>query len=163
MASFFWQATFPISHITWACGSMAQKFSCSLQSIVPCSLVMLWLGRHPIPSLPPPWQMLFPGMLIASKENVKLKALRSGHLAQEEFEGNRNWNDVAVTRPTKKRPWEQGKAFLAARVGERHPRETLSHRVHLTALQSHAALPSPRTILKGEDLQAKLQLPSCSR
>lgn len=128
MASFFWQATFPISHIIWACGSMAQKFPCSLQSIVPCGLVMLWLGRHPTPSLPSPWQMLFPGMFIASKENVKLKALGSGHLAQEKVEGNRNWSDLAVT-PQPGKPMRAGEAFLAARVAGGHPRQPLSYRV----------------------------------
>lgn len=150
MASFFWQATFPISHIMWACGSMAQKFPCSLQSIVPCSLVMLWLGRHPIPSLPPLWQMLFPGMLIASKENVKLKTLGSGHLAQENFEGIGNWRDPAVT-PQPRKPMRAEKSFPGSQGGwetswralvlQGAPQQQL-----LTTLGSHGSLPSPKTV-----------------
>lgn len=135
MASFFWQATFPISHIMWARGSMAQKFPCSLQSIVPCGLVMLWLGRHPIPSLPPPWQMLFPGMLRASKENVKLEHSVVVILPQRSLKETET--EVILQSPhNQESPWEQGEAFLAVRMDERDPREAMSYRVHFSSSSS---------------------------
>lgn len=79
---------------------------------------MLWLGRHPIPSLPPPWQMLFPGMLEVSKENAKLRALGSSHLDQTSLtEGNRDQSDPVVNSEPRKHIREERNAFPAAEAG----------------------------------------------
>lgn len=149
MASFFWQATFPVPHMIWVCGSMTQKFPCSLQSIVPCGLVMLWLGRHPIPSLPPPWQMLFPGMLIASKENVKLKALASGHPGEVWRKQKLKWSSSHPTTnkahgSREKISWQPGWVTDILEI----PTGCTS----AAAFQSQGSLPSPRTISKGKVL-----------
>lgn len=77
---------------------------------------MLWLGRHPIPSLPPPWQMLFPGMLKVSKANAKLRALGSSHLDQTSLtEGNRDQSDPVVNSEPRKHFREERNAFPAAK------------------------------------------------
>lgn len=96
---------------------------------------MLWLGRHPIPSLPPPWQILFPGTRIGSKENAKLRALSSGHLAHKfdrrkrklKWSSGQSRTNKACKRREKCFPssWSRRRASYRAQVLQAAPREQL--------------------------------------